>query len=257
MEYESGKCTLNNTIIKTQFPSKILIFGEDTFKYINFVTMSNGDMIIETSSFPPTNKRIFFGLKSNGRYYFHQKYINEENLFKHLTANKKEENKYESGNSIIIYNGKEYFVSIGRLETYTELYDFDNDKIISKKTKDLIGHENMNMRSNLINIDKKENRFIFSCLSKIDDIMTGLILKFDLELKSNKLELSNKIERKIKYCFGEISSCFKTETNNLIICFYGYSKNWQNASFIILAYDENFNQINEHYFSPPGINLYN
>ena len=59
MEYESGKCTLNNTIIKTQFPSKILIFGEDTFKYINFVTMSNGDMIIETSSFPPTNKRIF------------------------------------------------------------------------------------------------------------------------------------------------------------------------------------------------------
>ena len=62
-----------------------------------------------------------------------------------------EEYKYESGNSIIINNGKEYIVNIGRLSSYTELFDFDNNKIISEKTKDLIGYENNNMRPNLIN----------------------------------------------------------------------------------------------------------
>ena len=62
-EYDSGECTLNNTIIKAQFPNKIIIIGEEKFRYINFVTLSNGDMIIETSAYPANNKSIFFGLK--------------------------------------------------------------------------------------------------------------------------------------------------------------------------------------------------
>ena len=147
-------------------------------------------------------------------------------------------------------------MSIGRLNTSAELFDFDNDKIISKETKDLIGYENKNMRSNLINIDKEENRFIFSCLSIKNDIMTGIIMKFDLELKSNKLTISDKTEKEIKYCYGEISSCFKTEKNNLIICFYGYNKNWEIISFILLAYDENFKQLELKYYFPSGINLF-
>jgi len=255
-EYDSGECTLNNTIIKAQFPNKIIIIGEEKFRYINFVTLSNGDMIIETSAYPANNKRIFFGLKKNGRYYFNKKNRIEETPFNYLIADDPKEYKYESGNSVIIYKGKEYFVSIGRLNTSAELFDFDNDKIISKETKDLIGYENKNMRSNLINIDKEENRFIFSCLSIKNDIMTGIIMKFDLELKSNKLTISDKTEKEIKYCYGEISSCFKTEKNNLIICFYGYNKNWEIISFILLAYDENFKQLELKYYFPSGINLF-
>jgi hypothetical protein len=162
-----------------------------------------------------------------------------------LYADDKKEYKFESGNSILINKGKEYFVSIGRLSTYTELFDFDNNKIISEKTEDLTGYNNKNMRSNLINIDKQKNTFIFSCLAEVDDIMSGIIMKFDLELKSNKLTLSDKTERVIKYCFGEISSCFKTVANNLLMCFYGYNKNWQYVSFIILVYNENFKLIKD------------
>ena len=131
-EYNSGECTINNTIIKTQFPNKIIIIGEEKFRYINFVTLSNGDMIIETSPFPANNKRIFYGLKNNGRYYFYNRNRKEETPFKYLIADEMEEYKYESGNSIIINNGKEYIVNIGRLSSYTELFDFDNNKIISE-----------------------------------------------------------------------------------------------------------------------------
>ena len=75
-EYDSGECTLNNTLIKTQFPNKIIIIGEEKFRYINFLTLSNGDMIIETSPYPANNKRIFYGLKSNGRYFFKKNVLN-------------------------------------------------------------------------------------------------------------------------------------------------------------------------------------
>ena len=71
------------------------------------------------------------------------------------------------------------------------------------------------MRPNLINIDKQKNSFIFSCISEVDDIMSGIIMKFDLELKSNKLTLSDNNERVIKYFFGEKSSYYKTKADNI------------------------------------------
>ena len=255
-EYVSEECSINNTIIKTQFPNNIIIIGEEKFRYMNFVTLSNGDMIIETSPFSANNKRIFFGLKKNGRYYFNRTNNNDIIPFNSLTTDEETEYKFESANSIIINQGKEYFVSIGRLSSYTELFDFDNDKIISNKTMELIGYQNKNVRPNLINLDKEENTFIFSGISDIGNITYGIIMKFDLEFTPNKIVLSNKTERTIEYGFGEISSCFITETNKLIICFYGYNKNWQLVSFIISVYNQNFNHLNNLSFTPQGINLY-
>jgi len=242
-EYDSEECTINNTIIKTQFPNEIIIIGEEQFRYINFLTLSNGDMIIETSPFPTNNKRIFFGLKKNGRYYFNKTNGKEKIYFKSLIIDEETEYKYESANSIIINQGKEYFVSIERLSSYTELFDFDNDKIISKKSKELIGYESKNLRPNLINIDKKKNTFIFSCISDIGNITYGIIMKFNLDFSSNNLAFSDNIQSTIEYGFGEISSCFITEANKLIICFYGYNKNWE-VSFIILVYNVFFNTLN-------------
>ena len=141
-EYESENCILDNPIIKTQYPNNIITIGEVKFRYLNFVKFSYGDMIFGTSAYPPNNKRIFYGLKNNGRHYFKKNDSSKEPPFKYLIADSEEENLYESGNSILINNGKEYFISIGRLWTYTELFDFENSKIISKKTQDLIGYSN-------------------------------------------------------------------------------------------------------------------
>jgi len=192
-------------------------------------------------------------------YFFHLEKKNfAQNIyyFKSFTIDEENEYKYESANSIIINEGKEYFVSIGRLSSYTELFDFDNDKIISKKTKELIGYESKNMRPNLININKEENTFIFSCLSDVGNITYGIIMKFNLEFISNNLVLSENTQSTIEYGFGEICSCFITEANKLIICFYGYIRNLEEASFIILVYSINFNPLNRLSFTPSGINLY-
>ena len=254
-EYDSNECTINNTIIKTQFPNRVIIIGEEKFRYINFITLSNGDMIIETSEYRGTNKRIFFGLKKNGRYYFNKNNSNEE-PFKYLMADNETEFKYESGNAIFINEGKEYFVSFGRLDTYTEMFDFDNDKIISEQTKNIIRHENKNMRTNLIIINKDRNTFIYSGIYEENDKVSALVVKFNLILKSNKLSFSDKTEKVTEYCFGEIGSCFLTETNNLTICFYGYNKNGEEANSLILVYDQNFKKVDIIYHTLPDINLY-
>ena len=163
-DYESKECSINNTIIRTQFPNNIIIVGEISFRYLNFITFSNKDMMFETSSFPMNNKRIFYGLKQNGRYYFKKSNSEEETPFNYLIAEKEDEGKLESINFNIKINNKEYIISIGRLDSYAELFNFDANKIFSKKSNELIGYSQYNMRPNLIKIDNEDNVFIFSFL---------------------------------------------------------------------------------------------
>ena len=254
-EYESKDCILDNPIIKIQYPNNIIRIGEITFRYLNFVKFSNGDMIFGTSSYPANNTRFFYGLKNNGRYYFKKNDSNEETPFKYLIAENVEEKIYESANSIIISNGKEYFISIGRVGTYTELYDFENSKIISKRTQDLIGFYNKNMRSNLLNIDKENNTYILSCISDINSINSGIILRFNLELKTTGLSFSNNITNKIENIHGEVASCFVTEKHRLIICFYIF-KNDTLSSYLLIAYNSQLVELKKEFFKPSGLNIH-
>ena len=254
-EYESEKCILDNPIIKTQYPNNIIRVGEVKFRYLNFIEFSNGDMIFGVSSYPANNTRFFYGLKSNGRYFFKKNDSNEETPFKYLISDNVDEKKYESANSILISNGKEYLISIGRIGTYTELFDFENNKIISKKTQDLIGYFNKNMRSNLLNIDKESNTYILSCISEIDSINSGIILLFNLELQTTGLSSSSYITNKIENIFGEVASCFITEKHKTIICFYIY-KNDTLESYLLIAYNEQLVELNKELFKPSGLNRF-
>ena len=83
-EFSDGICEISNEIIKTQWLTNIIWIGEENSRFINFADYSNGDMIIETTSDPGNNKRIFFGLNSNGNYLFnddksHQLILTAEN----------------------------------------------------------------------------------------------------------------------------------------------------------------------------------
>ena len=105
----------NPSKLYNQFPNDIIIIGEKNQTYVNFITFSNGDLLFQTSF---NNKRKFYGLKSNGRGYFINETSNIETPFYSLTVDNID--KYESGNSIFVKDGKEYFLSMGRLESYTE-----------------------------------------------------------------------------------------------------------------------------------------
>ena len=255
-EYESEKCILDNPIIKTQYLNNIIKIGEPKFRYLNFIQFSNGDMIFGASSYPANNTRFFYGLKSNGRYYFKKNNNSEETPFKCLISDNEDGKKYESANSILISDGKEYLISIGRVGTYTELFDFENSKIISRKTEDLIGYNNKNMRSNLLNIDKETNTYILNCISEIDNNkLNGNILHFNLELQATGLSFSNNITYKIENTFGEISSCFITEKHKTVICFYIY-QNETLTSYLLIAYNSQLEELKKEFFKPSGFSIF-
>ena len=252
-DYESKECTINNTIIRTQFPNNIIIVGEITFRYLNFMTFSNKDMVFETSSYPMNNKRIFYGLKQNGRYYFKKNNSEEETPFNYLIAAKEEEGKLESINYNIKIKKKEYIISIGRLNSYSELFNFDANKIFSKKSEDLFYYKIYNMRPNLIPINKESNTFILSSLAFDEEVFSGIIFKFDLNLNFNTISFSNYDKIVIKNCFGEIASCFYVEAIKVTICFYGCT-NGDKSGYFILAYDNNLVEIAKEFFIPVGFN---
>ena len=254
-EYESENCILDNPIIKTQYPNNIIRIGEVKFRYLNFIEFSNGDMLFETSSYPANNTRFFYGLKSNGRYFFKKNDSNEETPFKYIISDNEDAKKFESSNSILISDGKEYFISIGRVGSYTELFDFENNTIISKKTQDLIGYYNKNKKSTLLNIDKESNNYILSCISEIDSLNIGVIIQFNLDLKTTGLFSSNCITNKIENTTGEIASCFVTENKKTIICFYLY-KNGTLESYLLLAYNRQLIELKKEFFKPSGLNRY-
>ena len=220
--YKSGKYSINNTIIRTQFPNDIISIGEKTFRYLNFITLSNGEMIFQTFSYPENNTRIFYGLKNNGRGYF--KNANKETPFFSVNAKNTDQMKYESGNSIFTINEKEYFLSMGRFKSYTEIIDLENGTIISNKTTNLIGFENHNFASNLIKINKDTNEYLFSGLY-YNGLFYSKIMKLKLAynlIRGNAQLMCEIIKSATPLrSFGEIGSCFMTEKSEKIICFYG------------------------------------
>ena len=123
-------------------------------------------MVIETTACPgDSGKRIFFGLKKNGRYFFNNK--TEETPFYLFIAEIENESlgkKYESEIFIAKINEgedkeKEYIVSIGKGSDYAELYDFDNNRIYHQKASNIIGIEHENLRSAALTILSSDNKY--------------------------------------------------------------------------------------------------
>jgi hypothetical protein len=111
------------------------------------------------------------------------------------------------------------------------------------------------MRSNLLNIDKESNNYILSCISEIDSLDSGVIIQFNLDLKTTGLFSSNCITNKIENTTGEIASCFVTENKKTIICFYLY-KNGTLESYLLLAYNRQLIELKKEFFKPSGLNRY-
>ena len=134
--------------------SRIIYIGEIKYRYINFASYSNGDMVVETTCYPEGHKRMFFGLKENGRPFF--KDNNNEKLYYSINVEGEAYKKFEADSLIIKLsnndnNGKEYYFSISKLECNAELFDFDNNKVYTK---------DVNSFTTFFNTDSLRNAFI-------------------------------------------------------------------------------------------------
>ena len=135
-EFSSNYCSINNTKIKTQWLTNIIIFGDNNARFINFATFSNGDFIVEATPCKILIKiRFFFGLKQNGRDLF--KNNNQETRFySFIPTDEGEAKKYQGEIQIARMkqeNNKEYLLSLTKTDSYAELYDFENDIMYKKK----------------------------------------------------------------------------------------------------------------------------
>ena len=57
-------------LVKPQEITSVVWIGDKDFRYVNFANYSNGDMVVETTANPASSKRMFYGLKQNGDYFF-------------------------------------------------------------------------------------------------------------------------------------------------------------------------------------------
>ena len=113
-DLNSQICSINNTIIKTQWLNKIISF-DTKYRYGGFSLNSKGDLFIE---FSKDNKRLFFGLKQNGSYYFkdNQNLETSTKIFTIINQNDQSEtiSQYESSKIFISLKNsnddKEYFL---------------------------------------------------------------------------------------------------------------------------------------------------
>ena len=63
-EYESGVCTIENDIIKTQWLTSIVHFAEEWYTYTLITTTESGDLIVSSTKFnEPKTLYYYYGLK--------------------------------------------------------------------------------------------------------------------------------------------------------------------------------------------------
>ena len=136
----SKEFILDNQVIKEQLLTNIINIGELKYRYINFASNLNGDMIVLTTTFYSTTKRNFFGIKKNGRIFFEKElsYFYSKNI---------SEYRYE-GESLFIQlsnnndtNEKNYYFFTYGISPIAEFYNFDdyNNTLIKIQINNIFG----------------------------------------------------------------------------------------------------------------------
>ena len=228
---DSKVCQVNNTIIKTQWLNNIITLGNMPYRYINFASYSNGDMVVETTQYPQNAYRLFYGLKKNGRPLFIDNETNEETPY-YITQVTGQANthsgKTEATAQIISFsesgNGEEYFFSISKLDCYGEIFDFENKLIYNKAVTSFSKHKyTITYRHTIVPYTKTTSDYLYLFgFIKSDDPnifknATFVLQKF--RFKSNASFPNRKKDITFFNAYGYIVSCFKTE-KELFICFY-------------------------------------
>ena len=120
----------------------------------HFVINKNGDLIIEFSGDPPTDYRLFYALKKNGRGYFNDNTIKEKQLIKTGNAI----GRFESRNIMVhLYDNYdvEYIFSTSAYASASELHDLENDAYRVADTDTFLGNRIFSYVYNIL--EAKEN----------------------------------------------------------------------------------------------------
>ena len=225
------------------FTTNIFEIKEERFRYLTFSSYSNGDMVLAISAYKGTTQRIFYGFKENGCPFFN----NGKNYYYSFNISDNSDlDKYESESTIIKLsgeknNGKEYFLSTGHKDSYTEIYDFKNNTYI-KTTTSFVGLRVESFRNSITFLysNNSDYYYLFGFVTKYNYYNYYLqIHKFDS--LNNFQSISTVINSSFVFFphyFRDGISCFITN-KKIVICFLFLI----NKEYHIFAYSLNNNNI--------------
>ena len=240
-EFENSICQINNTIIKEQWLNNIIEFGPKDFRYLSFAFTSLNDIIIETTKFPESPIRIFFGLKKNGRFYF----INNNTEVPFSSLNISEpgleiQQRYESENTFIKLSNteqNEFLLSFGNSNYNVEIFDINLTFVSRMNLRPFLNITGI-CNSDLFSLfklksDQSKNYYILAINENSDGVYKFVIRKYyftSTDFENGGYHIKN---MQSKLCSDRKTvSCFETEKSK-IICFY----NDNNKNYIMIAYN--------------------
>ena len=248
-QFDLNICQIKSSIIKTQWLNNIIVFGNITYRYINVASYSNGDLLFETTCIPGTKKRMFYGLKQNGRPLFQ----NEETPYYSVEVEGERftQGKYEAESIVVKHMNlqKEFFLSVSKMNCYAEAFSFENNIILTKPsstfTNNIFIVSSRNSFCALsIKEDPANNYYLFGFLGRtFDDNINVTKVYFQKHIfKNNDFErdvtLVNITEQPDGY--GNGISCFQTTNLELIICFYTTENSEDNKIYLnLIKFDNN------------------
>ena len=250
-EFNSSICSIENEIIKTQWLNNIISIEISYLRYVSFASFSNGDMILQVGTFPNSYFRIFIGFQKNGRCLFKNQTSYHYLFYADQDIDIYE--KYESQNIVIKLSGnennktKEYLMSVSKMNSFVEIYDFEHDKIYQKilykfsKMKYIDSYQNMAIP---LFSNTSDYYYLFGFIGNNSDFheQKFIIQKhiFNSIENFHEKETLNKsiiFDKEAVYYQKTGFSCFQTK-KQFIICFFLTS----NKEYIIVAFDSNLNE---------------
>ena len=248
--FNSGECTVNNPIIKTQWLNDIILFNFDILRYGNFAINSKGDMIFECLTEETNGIRLFYWLNNDGSFYFENE--NGEKVPTKIFIVKDGDQLlrgYETQSIFISLNNddKEYLLSISLYLGYVELYDLENNKVTFVSTINFTNYNIFSINSILLannNGNSKEYLFTFIGQEKEDQEYNNFYLilqKYSFSKNTISLNDGYTVETKINKQLGrpiKMVSSFITDSN-LIILFY-----LDDCTYILESYNNNYERLN-------------
>ena len=230
--------------------NNIIILAKDNSRYSHFCYNSKGDMIVDSSAFPVSKYRVFFGLTKNGRLYFDDEVI--------YTMTVDHSQGRIEGESYLIkltstnnnFHGRELICGISKNSGYyVEIYNLENKNMTKYLTSDIFGTIDSDVFS-ILEAQESNPNYYYYIFTYIVSISNEYYLKTIKTYFSfdNTYGFEKVFEKSRKVARLKTVSCFFTE-NNFYICIYLNL----NSHLEIIVYDPDFSSSSEStFYDPPS-----
>ena len=258
------ECKKNSSLLNTNCFNNIKLFNSKKYRAGHFASNKKGDLIIEFSEDDgdSCSSRLFYGLKSDGRYFFNEeKAIYEFNI---NGAKVSEQNsdyyyaRYESKNLFVSLesdDNNEYLFSVSSFNSLAELHNLTNtgNEHITWTTKNFFNFVEEHIHSfeySLFQI-KNESAYVVAFIPKTPNLSddkgdTFKIIKFKFQsFDTNTYQQINMTEYK-NNCNNRIISAFSMDDCNIIVVFFfnktktENDKDFGKYTYIMYDYDLNY-----------------